>query len=168
MDFTCPANSSYSHIFIPLVHFLPISRLLFFDSLRSTCELVTESHFSHLTSSQRRLEFIPIDWRTSLHLPDELIASSTPSSLGPLRALFNNTIIDVFYYTSPVYRHQVTQNLAEELTRIYTIFCSRNPYFETSGGQVSIIAHSLGSVIIYDVLTQRQQTEPHKREPISV
>ena len=33
------------------------------------------------------------------------------------------------------------------------MFVERHPYFEANHGQVSICAHSLGSVILYDILT---------------
>ena len=33
------------------------------------------------------------------------------------------------------------------------MFCSRNPSFLEKGGKISILAHSLGSVIAYDILT---------------
>lgn len=39
------------------------------------------------------------------------------------------------------------------MNRLYTMFCSRNPCFLERHGKVSIVAHSLGSVIAYDILT---------------
>lgn len=48
---------------------------------------------------------------------------------------------------------QVQRGLLEELNRLYTIFTQRNPYFTSSGGKVSVIAHSLGCVIVYDIVT---------------
>lgn len=40
-----------------------------------------------------------------------------------------------------------------QLNGTYQKFCDRNPDFQNNNGKVSIIAHSLGSVIIHDVLT---------------
>lgn len=48
---------------------------------------------------------------------------------------------------------QITRGLTQELNRLYTLFCSRNPEFEESGGKVSIVSHSLGCVITYDIMT---------------
>lgn len=48
---------------------------------------------------------------------------------------------------------QITKGLTQELNRLYTLFCSRNPEFEESGGKVSIVSHSLGCVITYDIMT---------------
>ena len=39
------------------------------------------------------------------------------------------------------------------MNRLYTKFCSRNPSFVERKGKISIVAHSLGSVIAYDILT---------------
>ena len=39
------------------------------------------------------------------------------------------------------------------MNRLYTKFCSRNPSFLERNGKISIVAHSLGSVIAYDILT---------------
>ena len=39
---------------------------------------------------------------------------------------------------------QITRRLQHELNHLYTVFCSRHPYFEANGGKVSIVAHSLG------------------------
>lgn len=48
---------------------------------------------------------------------------------------------------------QITRGLTQELNRLYTLFCSRNPEFEERGGKVSIVSHSLGCVITYDIMT---------------
>ena len=39
------------------------------------------------------------------------------------------------------------------MNKVFLKYLERNPSFVTQGGKVSIIAHSLGSVIIHDVLT---------------
>ena len=39
------------------------------------------------------------------------------------------------------------------MNRLYAMFCARNPDFAERNGKVSIVAHSLGSVIAYDILT---------------
>lgn len=48
---------------------------------------------------------------------------------------------------------QITKGLTQELNRLYSLFCSRNPEFEENGGKVSIVSHSLGCVITYDIMT---------------
>jgi phospholipase DDHD1 len=39
------------------------------------------------------------------------------------------------------------------MNRLFDAFCTRNPYFKEKHCKVSIIAHSLGSVITYDILS---------------
>lgn len=51
------------------------------------------------------------------------------------------------------YSRQITKGLTQELNRLYTLFCSRNPEFEEKGGKVSVVSHSLGCVITYDIMT---------------
>jgi phospholipase DDHD1 len=48
---------------------------------------------------------------------------------------------------------QIQNGLCNELNRLYSMFKERNPYFESNGGKVSVIAHSLGCVIVYDIVT---------------
>lgn len=43
--------------------------------------------------------------------------------------------------------------LHTKINHLYRLFISRNPGFEPNGGRVSIFAHSLGCVIVYDILT---------------
>lgn len=62
------------------------------------------------------------------------------------------------------------KGLQLELNRLYTLFCSRNPEFEEKGGKVSIVSHSLGCVITYDIMTGwnpvrlYEQLEQHEEE----
>lgn len=50
------------------------------------------------------------------------------------------------------YFKQLVKGLQQELNRLYSLFCSRNPDFEEKGGKVSIVSHSLGCVITYDIM----------------
>ena len=59
------------------------------------------------------------------------------------------------------YRMEIWTALQEELNRLYEMFVQRNPYFETNGGKVSIVAHSLGCVVTYDILTGWTQDVEH-------
>ena len=48
---------------------------------------------------------------------------------------------------------QIIDGVRDEMIHLHTKFCSRNPSFLEQNGKVSIVAHSLGSVIAYDILT---------------
>lgn len=58
--------------------------------------------------------------------------------------------MDILYYTSPLYGAEVREGLQKELNRLYSMFASRHPDWQ---GKVSILAHSLGCVIVYDIVT---------------
>jgi len=64
-----------------------------------------------------------------------------------------------FFYLN--FRMELWQALQEELNRLYEMFVERNPYFEANGGKVSIVAHSLGCVVTYDILTGWTQDVEH-------
>ena len=48
---------------------------------------------------------------------------------------------------------QIIDGVRDEMIKLHTKFCSRNPSFLEQNGKISIVAHSLGSVITYDILT---------------
>lgn len=127
------------------------SRKKLVKSARMSSNLHSDS--SPTTDSGERVEFFPIEWRTNLKLDEGIIDSITPENLNSLRKMLNATTMDVLYYASPLYREEIIQTIREKLNLVYRQYTDRNPSFEASGGKVSIIAHSLGSVIMYDMLT---------------
>lgn len=58
---------------------------------------------------------------------------------------------------------QITRGLTLELNRLYSLFCSRNPHFEKNG-KVSIVSHSLGCVITFDIMTGWDPVRFHHQE----
>ncbi|XP_071961964.1 phospholipase DDHD1-like [Antedon mediterranea] len=125
------------------------------SDLRRGANKLIEKLFPDLKTmvSTDRVEFLPVEWRSSLYLDGGLIDGLTPNRLKNLRAVLNSTGLDLLYYQSPLYRSEILKKLQEELNRLYKLFCHRNPWFEANSGKVSIFAHSLGSVITYDILT---------------
>ncbi|CAH3134384.1 unnamed protein product [Pocillopora meandrina] len=121
-------------------------------SLQQCAVTVLEKHFTDNPPNQR-VEFIPVEWRSSLKLDEGTIESITPASISGLRKILNTSMMDIMYYTSPFYRYEIIDSVRDEMNRLYTKFCSRNPSFVERNGKISIVAHSLGSVIAYDILT---------------
>ncbi|XP_028851803.1 phospholipase DDHD1 isoform X2 [Denticeps clupeoides] len=119
--------------------------------LRDAVRKMEEKHFSEHTDEH--VEFLPVEWRSKLALDGDTVDSITPDKVRGLRDLLNSSAMDIMYYTSPLYRDEITKGLTQELNRLYTLFCSRNPEFEQKGGKVSIVSHSLGCVIAYDIMT---------------
>ncbi|MEJ1284986.1 DDHD domain containing 2 [Cricetulus griseus] len=79
----------------------------------------------------------------------------TLPSINRLRHFTNDTILDVFFYNSPTYCQTIVDTVASEMNRIYTLFLQRNPEFK---GGVSIAGHSLGSLILFDILTNQKDS----------
>ncbi|XP_077094659.1 phospholipase DDHD1 isoform X2 [Siphateles boraxobius] len=119
--------------------------------LREAVRKMEEKHFAEQT--EEHVEFLPVEWRSKLALDGDTVESITPDKVRGLRDLLNSSAMDIMYYTSPLYRDEITKGLTQELNRLYSLFCSRNPEFERKGGKVSIISHSLGCVITFDIMT---------------
>lgn len=82
--------------------------------------------------------------------PSDIVDAITPYSVLSIRHLLNTSAMDILYYTSPLYGAEVRAGLQKELNRLYFMFASRHPGWQ---GKVSILAHSLGCVIVYDIVT---------------
>ncbi|KAM4690799.1 phospholipase DDHD1 [Rhinophrynus dorsalis] len=119
--------------------------------MRETGRKIEEKHFSNLTTEH--VEFLPVEWRSKLALDGDTVDSITPDKVRGIRDMLNSSAMDIMYYTSPLYRDELVKGLQQELNRLYSLFCSRNPEFEEKGGKVSIVSHSLGCVITYDIMT---------------
>uniref|UniRef100_A0A674F2J2 DDHD domain containing 1b n=1 Tax=Salmo trutta TaxID=8032 RepID=A0A674F2J2_SALTR len=118
--------------------------------MRDAARKMEEKHFSD--RSTEHVEFLPVEWRSKLCLDGDTVDSITPDKVRGLRDMLNSSAMDIMYYTSPLYRDEITRGLTQELNRLYTLFCMRNPEFEESG-KVSIVSHSLGCVITFDIMT---------------
>lgn len=54
-----------------------------------------------------------------------------------------------------LFRKTIVDSVGSELNRIYKLFLSRNPSFK---GNVSLTGHSLGSLILFDLLAHQPST----------
>ncbi|XP_069017673.1 phospholipase DDHD1b isoform X1 [Embiotoca jacksoni] len=129
--------------------------------MRDAARKMEEKHFSDRTTEH--VEFLPVEWRSKLCLDGDTVDSITPDKVRGLRDMLNSSAMDIMYYTSPLYRDEITRGLTLELNRLYSLFCSRNPDFETSG-KVSIVSHSLGCVITFDIMTGWDPVRFHHQE----
>lgn len=66
----------------------------------------------------------------------------------PLRAV----LLDILLYYTPQFRERMVRAVAREMNRIYALFLARNPTFS---GRVSLLGHSLGSAICFDILCRQ-------------
>lgn len=136
------------------------------DEFRNIALQLVQSHYR--TSCEKeivhRIEVLPISWHSKLHSDetgiDNQLKNITLESIPKLRDFTNDTLLDILFYTSPVYCQTIISTVGNELNRVYDLFKQRNPTF--SGG-VSLAGHSLGSLIIFDLLCH-QHPEPEKEE----
>ena len=128
------------------------------DSVREVAKTMTEKYFPNKKSY--RVEFFPVDWRTQLILNKGLISKITLTDAKGLRDLLNLSVGDIMYYTSAKFGPEILDSLLLKLNKLYMKFVDKNPEF-VPYGKVSIIAHSLGSVVMYDAL---YSCRPHKQD----
>ncbi|KAI5741697.1 hypothetical protein M8J76_016207 [Diaphorina citri] len=129
------------------------------DDFRSISLTLTASHFKSAADlgTLGRVEMLPISWHEALHSEesgiDKKLKAITLPSIPKLRYFTNDTLLDVLFYTSPVYCERIITAVAKEMNRLYAIFLARNPTYE---GGVSVGGHSLGSLILFDLLSHQK------------
>lgn len=122
------------------------------SELREKCQKVAQKQFKDQWRGGR-IEFIPVEWRTWLQLDKGLVDSLTLPNVRAIRGILNSSLLDVMYYLSPTYGPEILDGLAMRINHQYKLFMDRQPDYVRDGGLFSIAAHSLGSVIIYDILS---------------
>ncbi|NXK78390.1 DDHD2 Phospholipase, partial [Amazona guildingii] len=134
------------------------------NDFRSVSLSMLQAHFKRAQEQQHigRVEFLPVNWHSSLHSTgvDVDLERITLPSINRLRHFINDTILDVFFYNSSTYCQTIVDTVASEMNRLYQLFLQRNPLFK---GGVSIAGHSLGSLILFDLLTN-QKAAPEEDE----
>ncbi|CCH43967.1 putative phospholipase, mitochondrial [Wickerhamomyces ciferrii] len=142
--------------------------------LRKNIKKVYEENkdFQKLLNNDKncRIQVLPISWRHkidfSTHEPFEdrddqgnyrlpTLNDITMEEMKPLRNLLGSVILDVLLYYEPLYFNQILDEVTKEANQIYHTFKKRNPSFN---GKISIIGHSLGSAISFDILSQQPKS----------
>ena len=153
--------------------------------MRDISMFIEQSHFKSSLEANKigRIEYLPISWHNELHGDpsgiDKRLKPITLDWTPKLRKFANTTILDVLFYTSPIYcqvnafffffftsstlffyhlilLQTIISKVGNEINYLYKTFCTRNPTFN---GKVSLIGHSLGSLIVFDILSNQQQCE---------
>ncbi|KAJ8361341.1 hypothetical protein SKAU_G00178660 [Synaphobranchus kaupii] len=139
------------------------------DDFRSVSLKLLQSHFQKAQDERlvSRVEFLPVQWHTALHGDatgvDRRIKKITLPSTGRLRHFTNETLLDVLFYNSPTYCQTIMDTVALEINRLHALFLERNPDFR---GGISVAGHSLGSLILFDLLSnQKTGSQSHAPTP---
>ncbi|XP_056004599.1 phospholipase DDHD2-like isoform X2 [Ostrea edulis] len=132
------------------------------DDFRSISLNLLKSHFRTYVDQKRigRVEFIPVQWHSALHGDstglDKRLKVITLPSTPKLRNFINDTLLDVLFYTSPTYCQTISDQVGNEMNRLYQLFLERNPQFQ---GSVSVAGHSLGSCVLFDLLMHQNDRD---------
>ncbi|XP_075223476.1 SEC23-interacting protein-like isoform X2 [Lycorma delicatula] len=139
--------------------FRPVTEVV--DDFRSISLQLLQSHFrgACVMGTVNRVEVLPVSWHTALHTEeiDRKLQNITLGSIHRLRQFTNDTLLDILFYTSPVFCETIVQAVGNELNRLYKLFRTRNPQFN---GGVSLGGHSLGSLILFDMLCNQKPDAP--------
>lgn len=132
------------------------------DEFRSIAQQLIQAHYRTAYDDGKigRVEVLPVSWYKALHSKDngidEKLKSITLESIPRLRNFTNETLLDVLFYTSPIFSQNIVDTVAKALNKKYTMFLNRNKNFK---GRVSLAGHSLGSLILFDLLCHQKPME---------
>ncbi|XP_028625242.1 SEC23-interacting protein isoform X4 [Grammomys surdaster] len=135
------------------------------DDFRVVSLKLLHTHFKKSVDEGKvsRVEFLPVHWHGALggHATgvDRNIKKITLPSIGRFRHFTNETLLDVLFYNSPTYCQSIVKKVGVEINRLHSLFMSRNPNFK---GKVSVAGHSLGSLILFDILSNQKDTSVSK------
>ena len=109
-----------------------------------------------------RIEFLPIQWYEIVHGKSspvkQSVSSVTLKTIPLMRSLANDVVFDVMMYLTPEFCMEtlefVTKHINDDLKKIMDINPDFDPLSKEIGNdcRCSIIGHSLGSVIVWDIL----------------
>ncbi|GBM65665.1 SEC23-interacting protein [Araneus ventricosus] len=132
------------------------------DGFRDIANKLIATHFKNEVEQALvgRVEFLPVAWHAKLHTSDvgldRRMKKVTLPSIPKLRHFTNDTLIDILLYSTPSYCQSIIDTVACELNKLYELFLSRNPNFS---GKVFVAGHSLGSLILFDILANQNTSE---------
>jgi hypothetical protein len=128
-----------------------------------------------------RIQVLPICWRHLLDFPRQSLKHNRKEhDLGDnlddedvpypsvdditvnklFRSLITDLALDILLYQSPAYKLHITRIVLDECNRIFRLFKQRNPEFK---GKVSLMGHSLGSAIMFDILCNQKVEDPNTK-----
>ncbi|KAJ4367399.1 hypothetical protein N0V83_006981 [Neocucurbitaria cava] len=143
-------------------------------------ELGTSEVKRHLRKDMGGIMVLPVNWRHRVSLevdaandaevedPDTnkyTLKDITPETLPSVRGIVSDVMLDIPYYLSPMHNPKMISACIQEANRIYRLWCSNNPGF-AEYGRVHLVAHSLGSVMAIDILSQQPTyVDPRLSDP---
>ena len=119
-----------------------------------------------------RVQVLPVVWRHLLDFPKQSFKQNserdltdddydeeypsldniTVEGVPAIRQLMSDLALDILLYQS-AYREHIASIVQQECNRVYGLFIEKNPNFR---GKVSLLGHSLGSAILFDILCHQK------------
>ncbi|XP_055331613.1 SEC23-interacting protein-like isoform X2 [Paramacrobiotus metropolitanus] len=137
------------------------------DAYRLMARNLIAEHFNFAGKKGKsfRVEFIPINWHGILHSDnaelENRIKRITLPSIPIVRYFANDYVLDILFYASPMYCRLIADHVGDDMNRLYNLFLDRNPGYK---GSVSIVGHSLGSIVLFDMLSHQPDPNPPSRQ----
>jgi hypothetical protein len=133
-------------------------------------ELGTDNVKAHVRPELGGIMVLPVNWRLTLsfeeggYKPEDAedeetknvftLNDITPETLTSVRNIVSDVMLDIPYYLSAQHGSKMLAAVVREANRIYRLWCANNPGF-ADYGRVHLIAHSLGSLMALDVLSNQ-------------
>lgn len=89
---------------------------------------------------------------------DTVLKSLIVTNIPALRTIASDMLMDILIYMTPSCGKLMVESMVKEMNRVYDLFLQYHPNFN---GKVSVIAHSLGSVLTFDALSPSTPVKPH-------
>lgn len=126
-----------------------------------------------------RVQVLPVVWRHLLDFPKQSFKQNrkeqdltdadtfgdeeeypslndiTVEGVPAIRNLITDLALDILLYQS-AYREHIAGIVQRECNRVFELFMQRNPHFN---GKVSLVGHSLGSAILFDILCRQKEAD---------
>jgi phospholipase DDHD2 len=138
--------------------------------LRRNHAEVQDAHFSQMyptadavsRESTGRVEYIPVEWHEAFSILSQRCSTSSDAQRTPnvmlkdislrtipnMRDFANDTLMDVLYFMSPVHHDIIIDIVTNEMNTVVEMFCRLTGFT----GRISVVGHSLGSIISWDIL----------------
>ena len=138
------------------------------DLVRSGYKAWTKGKSSSIPKG--RVEFLPIEWSSAVRSPEKekQLRAITLPGVSALRSLANDVILDVLFYMNPETRRVIKETVKTQVEQTVALFCENNPDFLAKGGTVSFLGHSLGSVILWDLLSSEENPFSFEAETLTL
>ena len=153
------------------------------SSIVDCCGFLRKNHEDIQTAQSKlatrgRVEYLPIEWHEAFALhsqrrspeDDAQILPRRPRSpnatmndislrtIPTMRAFANDTLMDVLYFMSPEHHDTIIDIVTHEMNVVVNKVYNLTNF----SGKVSVMGHSLGSIITWDILAN--QRPPHNKD----